>query len=95
MRYKKHSELQRYKVKRIYRIYTPLGNRKVRSARGEALRQPPIWQPFECVVYLFEAKRLFHHIKVWNSWSLGWIFAAISQHSAAFLFVVFLFEPLA
>ena len=65
------------------------------STRREALSQPPIGQPLQCRVYPPEAKCLFHHFNVWNSWPLRCTLTAISYRPATLLFVVVLFEPLA
>ena len=83
----------------IFKIHTSvhvqLSPMAFRSARREALSQPPIGQLLQCRVNLTETKSLFHHFNVWNSWPLGWILTAISHHPTTLLFVVVFFEPLA
>ena len=75
-------------------VHVQLSPMAFRSARREALSQPPIGQPIQCRVNPTETKRLFHHFNVWNSRTFRWALTAINHHQTTFLFVVVIFKPL-
>ena len=81
----------------IFKIHTSvhvqLSPMALRSARREALSQPPIGQPLQYRVNPTETKSFFHNLNVWYSWPL-WTFTAICHHPTTFLFAMVLFEPL-